>query len=154
MDRKEPLWEVFNTTGTKVPVDFEFLKQLFLEQGLLPPSIEWTLLSRNKMQEVHCQFSQKNSPTDCLSFPSQNQDTPGSVLLCPKEIAFYACYYQIPLALRWTHLVIHSALHLCGYDHENTEDFEKMIEQERALLDKTQIYKGYFLTQEYTYQQV
>ncbi len=60
----------------------------------------------------------------------------GDVVVCPAvardQAAEHAGDTDAELAL----LVVHGALHLCGHDHADDEDRDRMWERERELLDE------------------
>lgn len=143
-------WSVDNHTWYQCPIEVELIEQAFLSIGLVQ-LIEFSFLFREQIQQVQKQYLGKDYPADSLSFPAESPEYPATVLLCPEEINAYCQFHKVPLVLRWTHLVIHAALHTFGYDHIDQQQFSKMIELERKLLALTPIGTSYTLTQSYTY---
>ncbi|MDX1916672.1 MAG: rRNA maturation RNase YbeY [Rickettsiaceae bacterium] len=117
-------------------------------------SLEVNLLLTNEieMQSLNKRFLEKDKTTNVLAFPDKDydyrylnpNDFEGDIIL--GDIAFgleviekEAEFYKISMQNHFTHLFIHAILHLVGYDHENEEDYEIMLEEEIKLLNKMQI---------------
>jgi probable rRNA maturation factor len=84
-----------------------------------------------EVQTLNSQYRQKDKPTNVLSFPmvqadlldtiGQNSDD-GEVLLGDIVLAYGVCESEaaergITITDHATHLIVHGALHLLGYDH-------------------------------------
>ena len=97
-------------------------------------------LSDAEIAAINGQFRQRAQPTNCLSFPAPEQVWPGrrrplgEILLCPAVIAREAKEQGKPLRDHYRHMVIHSTLHLLGYDHEEEQEAEQMESQEIRFL--------------------
>jgi probable rRNA maturation factor len=93
----------------------------------------------------------RDAPTDVLSFANSDLapagalsdgphlDEPAPVLLGDVVVAFEtasadAAKQDKPLADHLVHLVVHGALHLLGYDHEDEADASRMETVEIAVL--------------------
>ena len=74
-------------------------------------------------------------PTDPAPAAGGDELLPyGDVVICAAVVAREAREQGKPLAAHWAHMVVHAALHLQGYDHENVRDAGIMEARERALL--------------------
>jgi probable rRNA maturation factor len=58
----------------------------------------------------------------------------GDVVICADVVEREAREQGKAPAAHWAHMVVHGALHLQGYDHENMQDARIMEARERALL--------------------
>lgn len=89
-------------------------------------------VGKKKISELHDQFFEDPSPTDCISFPIGG-DFLGEVFVCPAV----AQEYDPRHSHRETSLyVIHGLLHLLGYDDIQEKDRLKMQSAQRRLLKK------------------
>lgn len=111
-------------------------------------SISW--LDEPAMRSLNLQFRGKDSPTNVLSFESglpvlDTDDTDakgqvvsmlvlGDIILCPTVIQREAQQQGKPEQEHWAHMLVHGALHLCGYDHEDAEQAVVMESLEAAIL--------------------
>ena len=77
-------------------------------------------------------------PTNVLSFPFNADGLPldilGDVVVCAPLVASEAASRGQPLMEHWAHLVIHGTLHLCGFDHQQDDEAERMESLERDIL--------------------
>jgi len=104
-------------------------------------------VSTQEICKLHSEFMDDPSPTDCITFPMDQTETTsyhilGEAFICPKTALNYVedpqdAYNELTLYL------VHSLLHLLGYDDIKEEDITRMREaetrhmnhlQERALL--------------------
>ncbi len=135
---------------------------VLLDEGV-PGDAELSMLFVDEaaMTDLNKRFLGKDSPTDVLAFPideepveggrspdsggtgpgdtSEPSDMPtvlGDVVICPsvahRNAPEHAGTYDDEVAL----LIVHGLLHLLGMDHEDDDEAEAMEEREQALLTK------------------
>ena len=99
-----------------------------------------------------------DSPTDALSFPMQTYETPadfshveecvegnfdpdtgelllGDIVVSTEKVKEQAVRFGHSEKRELAFLILHSMLHLFGYDHETEEQREEMEARQRAILD-------------------
>lgn len=74
--------------------------------------------------------------TNVLSFPMQEPDYLGDIVICAEVVAREALEQHKTLRAHWAHMVVHGVLHLMGHDHIADDEAEKMEALERRLLAK------------------
>ena len=116
------------------------------------------IVDENEGRALNKQFRGKNYATNVLTFTyvdnsnlseinyDLNEDSVkltddidfiyGDIVICAPVTAQEAREQQKELQAHYAHLIIHAALHLQGYDHENTQDATAMEALEVLLLDK------------------
>ena len=115
--------------------------------------------SSKKIRDLNAQFRGKNNSTNVLSFPSTPQIYEvGSISkfgsnIDPFELGNIAIAYEvcekeagiskIDFEDHVYHLIIHSVLHLLGYDHEEEENAAEMEKIEVQVLAKLGINNPY-----------
>ena len=67
----------------------------------------------------------------------------GDIAICPRVVARQAKAQRKPIAAHYAHMVIHGALHLQGFDHEEKRDAELMEVHEREILKRFRIADPY-----------
>ena len=100
-----------------------------------------TICNDEYIHELNKEYRGKDKPTDVLSFPMLEFDTPeimtllGDVIISVDTALKQAEEYGNTLERELCFLSVHSALHLLGYDHETSTDDEKyMIEKQKQIL--------------------
>jgi probable rRNA maturation factor len=86
------------------------------------------ITSRRKVQALNRRFRRKDSPTDVLSFPSQQG---GDIAICFEIARQNAARLGHSAMEEIKILVLHGLLHLAGYDHET--DSGQMARAEARL---------------------
>lgn len=84
-------------------------------------------------------FSQQDSSQKETPEPHGMQDVPsflGDVVICAPIVQREAKEQDKDIYAHWAHLVTHGVLHLCGMDHQSSEDAERMESRERAIMKK------------------
>ncbi|HWN38563.1 MAG TPA: rRNA maturation RNase YbeY [Gammaproteobacteria bacterium] len=102
------------------------------------------IVDERESAELNARYRGKAGPTNVLSFraepPAVDADDEllpyGDVVICAEVVAREAREQGKALAAHWAHMVVHGALHLQGYDHENSRDAGIMEARERAVLNE------------------
>lgn len=92
------------------------------------------LVDTDEIQTLNNRFRCKDNPTNVLSFPNSGNFL-GDIVLCVDIVSNEAREQGKTLEDHLTHLVVHSILHLVGYDHIDESDAEEMEELEIEILD-------------------
>ena len=99
---------------------------------------EFSILLTNdkEMKKLNNKFRKKNKTTDVLSFPikiqNKNRLYVGDIALSYEIIKHRS--KQTNFFLEFDKMWIHGYLHLIGYDHKKTKDFQKMLRKEKLIL--------------------
>jgi probable rRNA maturation factor len=95
------------------------------------------------MRSLNSQFRGKDKTTDVLSFPFEadefepNENNRGDIVISAEQAQRQSAENNFDLETEIKQLILHGALHLCGYDHE-TDDGE-MNARELELRDRLEI---------------
>lgn len=107
-------------------------------QLILPPASEITVRFADvaEARELNSSYRGRDYATNILSFPYHRDagSISGDLVLCPEIVEREAKAQNKTLAAHYTHLLVHGALHLQGWDHDNDLDANRMEEHERELL--------------------
>jgi probable rRNA maturation factor len=97
-------------------------------EGVAHGELALSLVGTEEMEELHVRYLGEPGPTDVLSFPMDEDDLLGDVVLCPAV----AAQAREDLAAELRLLVTHGVLHLLGHEHEDEQDRREMWDlQER-----------------------
>lgn len=88
--------------------------------------------SAEKIKELNHKYRQKNSPTDILSFPLNENE--GEIFFCMNEVMNESKKFDRKVDNFLYFLFIHGCVHLKGYDHGS-----KMEEIETEIRKKFQV---------------
>lgn len=128
------------------------IKTFFQYKNFLPETVQnmqigVLLLDDFKMKQINWRHRNKKKATNVLSFPYldfkngiyEGEDILlpdlylGDILLAPNVIKKQAFTDDILIINHWRHLIVHSVLHLFGFDHEIDEDFTLMKQLEGKI---------------------
>lgn len=111
--------------------------------------ISVSLVENAEIRELNRVYRGKDSPTDVLSFPmesTRDEKLPGflkyppmlgDIVLSIEQAVAQAEEYGHSLEREIMFLVVHSMLHLYGYDHERCpEDEAEMFAHQRRIMEK------------------
>ena len=98
------------------------------------------LTDKSKMMILNKTYKNKQSDTDVLTFISKNSNKNlGKILYCDiffsiDTIEKFIHTNKIDIYDHFNHLLIHSLLHINGYDHKKNLDLKKMKKEEIKIL--------------------
>ena len=118
-------------------------RTLETEDFLDNAEISLSFVDNESIQELNNSARGKDCPTDVLSFPMLEQEEDGTLIIYDEDIVdnhvllgdiVISAEKAVAQAEEYGHsimremcfLAVHSALHLLGYDHERSEDEEKL----------------------------
>jgi probable rRNA maturation factor len=148
---EDPRWTGLDAQAQKA------LEATFAHLGLETEQIEVSLLACDdaRIAQLNSDFRGKSQPTNVLSWPAEDlaaetdggrpaaplPDHDGALTLGDIAIAYETCEREAsqagkPMADHVTHLIVHGALHLLGYDHIGDADARLMQALEREILGK------------------
>ena len=121
------------------------------------------LVSLKGIQEINFQQRNLAKPTDVLSFPMIAYERPGDfasieqeednfnpdtgeamlgdIVLCVDKVKEQAERFGHSEMREFSFLILHSMLHLFGYDHMTKEEAGEMEEKQRKILDQMGIFR-------------
>lgn len=124
-----------------VPV-FQAIRQI-LGQDFEGQSVTIVLSEDGEVQDLNKTFRSYDKPTNVLSFPSDEEESLGDIILAYETVEKEAIDAGISVLHHTFHLIIHGFLHLLGYDHEKDEDADQMESLEVHILNVLHIPNPY-----------
>ncbi len=96
------------------------------------------VVGRAESRALNLQYRGKDEATNVLSFSAENDyldyDCLGDLVICAPIVEQEARQQGKSLPAHWAHMVIHGMLHIQGYDHQNTDEADKMESLEARIL--------------------
>lgn len=150
---------------TEIPLDFDYetLIQKVIRYALdyescpYEAEVNVVLTDNPSIHEVNKEYRQMDRPTDVLSFPMLEYDTPGDfdgledtdeyfnpetgelvlgdIMISLEKMKEQAVEYGHSQERELGFLVAHSMLHLFGYDHMEAREREEMERRQSEILD-------------------
>jgi len=102
--------------------------------------ISVSLVSEQEIRDLNRNYRSVDRETDVLSFPIWEEGEEdsvaylGDIVICPSVIFRQAQTFQTTYCQEMCLMVIHSTLHLLGWDHEDEEEKEKMFALQEEIL--------------------
>lgn len=152
-----------NEEGPELDLDYMEIANLVTE-GVLDyencpyeSQVELLLTNNAEIQRINNEFRGIDRPTDVLSFPMIEYDSPadfstveedesnfdpetgelilGNIVISKEKVIAQAEEYGHSVKREFAFLIAHSMLHLLGYDHMEDEERLVMEEKQRNILD-------------------
>ena len=118
-----------------------------LDELITAKNINFSFVSEEEIRKLNLTFLKKDKPTNVLSFPSPatdlNQDLLGDIAICIDIMKKESLEQGKEAADHLIHIILHSVLHLVGYDHEDEASANKMELLEISTLKKIGIANPY-----------
>ena len=128
-------------------------------------SYNLSIVGKNVIKRINKEQRGKNQTTDVLSFPNIEFKKPssfrpyikndvydisildlttktiflGDVVMCYDKIISQSIEYNHSIKREFSFLLVHSLLHLLGYDHIDIRDEKKMFKKQDEILDSLNI---------------
>ncbi len=150
-------------------IDYEGLAAKVIDAALdsegcpYEAEVSLTLVDNGAIRDINREFRQLDSPTDVLSFPMIEYDTPGSfefleeredcfnpesgelmlgdIIVSLDRVAEQAAEYGHGVTREYAFLIAHSMLHLMGYDHMEEAEAAVMEEKQEKILRSLGIFR-------------
>jgi probable rRNA maturation factor len=130
------------------------LLKVFIAPQVKETEISVVLADDPYIQELNHRYRHMDKPTNVLSFPSETlkigeySHLPrlvilGDIVLAYRTIAREAKEQQKPIKSHLAHMVVHSVLHLLGYDHEKEAEAQQMESMEINILQQLKVENPY-----------
>tara|TARA_E500000081_G_scaffold11198_1_gene13531 strand:- start:131 stop:589 length:459 start_codon:yes stop_codon:yes gene_type:complete len=110
--------------------------------------VEVSFCTAEQIKDLNYQFRKKDSETNVLSFPAESSmgiqnACCGEVIICFEVLNNEAKESSKNITNHFKHLLIHSLLHLLGYEHDKENDAILMESEEIKFLSKIGISDPY-----------
>ena len=126
--------------------------------------INLTITDNDDIQQLNKEFRGIDRPTDVLSFPMVDYEEPldfsiaesspgdyfnpesgelllGDIVISAEKVISQADEYGHTVLREYCFLIVHSMLHLFGYDHIEEEDRAEMEKLQKEIMDAAGIYR-------------
>lgn len=106
-----------------------------------------SFVDNEEIRELNRDYRGIDSQTDVLSFPMDDDllvplPLLGDIIISVERALDQSKEYGHSLDRELAYLTAHSMLHLCGYDHMEEKEKEKMRDKEKEIMKKIGVFKG------------
>ncbi|MEN1759763.1 rRNA maturation RNase YbeY [Anoxynatronum sibiricum] len=103
--------------------------------------VSLSFVMNEEIQTLNRDYRGKDQPTDVLSFPMDTTDNApekllGDIVISVEKMVDQATEYGHSVDREMIYLVVHSTLHLMGYDHMTEKDKQMMREKEETIMKR------------------
>ena len=107
--------------------------------------VSLSFVTPEEIRQINRDYREKDAITDVLSFPQYNSREEilqepyvclGDVIICPGRAREQAEEYGHSSTREMVYLMVHSMLHLLGYDHMEEEEKAVMRAREEAVMNE------------------
>src|SRR5690606_29537482 len=97
------------------------LTDLMKEEGINFASIDYILCSDEYLLKINQDFLQHDDFTDIITFDLSEESQPviGEIYISVERVIENASTFKVPLQAEIKRVMIHGALHLCGYKDDS-----------------------------------
>lgn len=101
------------------------------------------IVDEQESHDLNLQYRDQDKPTNVLSFPFETpavalpdmeSELLGDLVVCAPVVASEAIQQGKSLEAHWAHMLVHGALHLSGYDHQNDVQAKEMETLETDII--------------------
>ncbi len=120
----------------------EAISACYKMEGIsLDYQISLSFVLNNEIQELNKYYRGKDLPTDVLSFPMDGPENApekllGDIVISVEKMMEQAEEFGHGLQRELIYLIVHSTLHLIGYDHMNEDDKNEMRQKEELIMEQ------------------
>ncbi len=102
------------------------------------------VVDSTEITTLNGKYRKQNVHTDVLAFSANlpngvDIDMLGDVVVCADVINQVAAEMKVKAQAHWARIIIHGVLHLCGYDHQELDQAEKMELAEFQILKQLEL---------------
>ncbi|MBP9723064.1 MAG: rRNA maturation RNase YbeY [Gammaproteobacteria bacterium] len=110
------------------------------------------IVDNDEITALNSRYRHKNSPTNILSFPvdlpagiTLEHELLGDMVIAAEVVKKEALAQNKSFIAHFTHMLIHGALHLLGFDHKTDKEAEIMENHEIKIMQELKLPAPYIL---------
>lgn len=97
-------------------------------------------VTEKKICQLHAQYFNDPTPTDCITFPMDNRNEKGytylgDVFICPQTALKYCQEHSVAVFEELSLYLIHTLLHLLGYNDITDKQRQTMQAEEKNMIE-------------------
>lgn len=101
-----------------------------------------SIVDNSEIKKLNKQFRNIDRPTDVLSFPQDDKNVLGDIVISLEKAVEQADEFGHSIERELGFLTAHSMLHLLGYDHMTHEDEVEMFSRQEEIMRLMKLSRG------------
>lgn len=111
------------------------VREILKEESVTKGEVSVLLTTDTEIRDLNREYRFKDKATDVLSFPMEDVDLLGDIVISVDRTKDQASQYGVAFVEELSRLLVHGTLHLLGYDHVNGgRQARKMKLREEAIM--------------------
>lgn len=123
-----------NSTEMQLPED---LFSDIMQRANPEKTVELLITNDEEIQQLNAQYREKDKPTDVLSFPLEDDELLGQIVISLQTAERQAQELGQSTQEELKFLFAHGIAHLFGHDHQNAEEEPEMLKFVYKILNRT-----------------
>ncbi|GAB6138333.1 rRNA maturation RNase YbeY [Halanaerobaculum tunisiense] len=112
----------------------QVVNQVLKSEVQSEPEVSIAVVDNDYIQQLNKKFRQQDESTDVLSFPQEEEDLLGDIVISLETAREQAKEYNHSSAREVGFLTVHGMLHLLGHNHKQQQEREIMRSKEEEIL--------------------
>lgn len=122
------------------------IEAVLIKEGLKGDfEVSVSFVTNEEIKDLNKEYRNVDSETDVLSFPMNEEfdgvNILGDIVISTQKIIEQADEYKHSKEREMIYLIVHSMLHLLGYDHMDTDEKSVMRAKEKEIMKELNIFK-------------
>lgn len=143
-DNRQDIMEITEDNEKAIETAVETVLKAENKDGNYEVSVSF--VTSEEIRNLNRDFRNVDSETDVLSFPMDDDEFEGiiilgDIVLSTQRIIEQANEFGHSLEREMIYLTVHSMLHLLGYDHMTAKEKEEMRQKEKEIMKELQLFK-------------
>lgn len=143
-DNRQDIMEISGANEKAIEKAVETVLAAENQEGNFEVSVSF--VTNEEIRELNRDYRNVDSETDVLSFPMDDDEFDGviilgDIVLSTQRIIEQANEFGHSLEREMIYLSVHSMLHLLGYDHMTASEKEEMRQREKEIMKELQLFK-------------
>jgi len=109
----------------------KLVKKVISKENKISGDLNFIVTNDKTLKKINIKYLKHNFNTDVISFNYENQgNLSGEIYVSIDTVKRNAKNYKVSYRIELVRVMIHGVLHICGYEDKNSQEKEKMREQE------------------------
>ena len=118
----------------------KWINEIMIQNGYKIIELSYTFCTDHYLLQINQKYLNHNTLTDIITFDLKENESQniieGDIYISLERVEENANLHKTIFSTEILRVIIHGALHLCGYKDKNDEEIETMREKENSAIEK------------------